>query len=1157
MDSTVLIFGKGSVFPGKNWIGVVVLSSLFSVANASGAGIGYKETGGVHVPSGMSETLSGNIMEGTDAKFFKSGEGTLTVPLSQVNRQMDWNLVALGGTMTVTPGDDATVDVNTPPAILQKAKLWLDESSVITTNGTSPFTGGEAQLCKKWVDVRDKNNPDAPQQIYATPAWTGYTAANYGEYVGVPPMLTTADGRTALFFYGAKGVHLRLSENILDTIQFVVHGIRSDGNGVWGPVIGYSGGRQGGYLTTTSYSRSVLPYSDVKEHFAKRIDCTYTYGKSRNYLDGVLIDPFTEKPKTGFQLFENQFFGRRQYFNRIFCDQFDSRTDAGTAQGGDYVCEIIAFADPISEAERLEVERYLMKKWNLPVVTTDPANLRYPERTGLLGAASNATVTVQTDGATTPPVVFSGEGELLKTTAGRLLLGLGGAAESSGHLQINGGDVVVRSGRIPAQKALSGSYYKGEVYTPSGTRTADLDAESGVRLTRALNAGSGKVVKQGDDWVRFNEIDRSVKDVEVTAGTLQLESKPFAANYACATGAVEAVVENADFEQSFVTNATYGRCSLTSAGCNGWRGGAFYIAWTNSAAQVWFGDAGNIVQCRPCGNHVLLINQTGKADTTITVPQAGYYEFECSAMNRYDPSINAANFSFVALSIGRDESSLSTFGELHASGQQFNRYRFKMPYLEVGTHVLRLSGSYNNTDGATLFDSVRVTYLGENEDDVAFAVPNGDFETLVPDAARPYYWGYSLDNEISGWTLAVTNATYAACRTNTLVGAVSSLLHREATYSFYDEYNVRRGGKSLALLKNGAYARTSFPAPAGRFRMRGTAVCRRMNFTPTGSGKETEAVSAGHVFATLKLADGTMLNLGNVKVVSSVAVTVLWPTEFVIPEAQQVTLELFQTETTGSALVDDLVFVTEKRRDGKTNLITCPGAESDGWSSWRTSGDRSWWQNSTAGYQVYSNKNTHAYGYCAFEGSRTFTFQCAGILSQTISVPEAGTYRFTCHSRTRADGASYSGNGIRFWMTKSGSNVTNFHNTLLMPYCRNFIERSWLVDVPEPGNWIFGMTGTGVAGTSATADRLSLLDGLSFVRADDREDIPSVPEKMRVSVASGARLLLDYPGTIKLRRLLLGGVRKEGVVSAATDPDYIGGIGKLEVVPSGIMVSFR
>ena len=1141
-----------------NQAGAVVLSLLLPFA-AGASGIGYKETVGVHVPAGTSETLSGNIIEGTDGKFFKTGEGTLTVPLSQVNRQTDWNLTALSGTLTVTPGEDATVDGATPPAVLQKAKLWLDETSVVVTNGACPwYDGATVPLCEKWVDVRDKETPNAPSHIYATPAWTGYTAANYAAYVGVGPVQTNVDGRTALFFYGARGVYLRLSATITNTIQFVVHGIRST-DGVWGPVIGYTGTRSGGYLTDTGKTSMPVQYSSVSSHFAKRLDCTYCYSKSRNYLDGVLIDPFHEKPKNTFQLFENHFFGRRHQFDMVFCNKFDGNNDVTTAQGGDFVSEIIAFEDPISEAERLEVERYLMAKWNLPNAGAASA-LRYPEKTGLLGAASNATVIVQTDSATTPPVAFAGEGELRKTTAGRLSLGLGGAAESAGRLRINGGDVIVRSGRAPAQKAEDGSYHKAAVSNPGSTRTADVDAEAGVLLTRALGAGSGKVVKQGNDWVRFNEIAQTVKEVTVEAGTMQLESKPLTARYAEAPGGIEATVENGDFEMPFPPpDYPNGRSSLTAGGVNGWRkagslNAGYYVAWTNAAARTWFGE--REAQSRPYGNHALLINTSGAAETTITVPQSGRYEFDCWAMNRYDPGTASFSFSYVTLYVGRDASSLAAFGQLHAAGEQFNRYRFTMPYLEAGTYVLRLVGTMNGNDGATLFDSVRVAYMGENEDEVSFTVPNGDFETLIPAANKPYYSGYALHNAIDGWTLAVTNTAFAAYKTNTLIGAVSSLLHREFAYSLYDEYNVRRGNSALALLKNGAYARTTFTAPAGHFKLRGTVVNRPLNFTPVGS-KEATAGSPGKVVATLTLADSTVLNLGYVWASSVLGETAFWPNDFELAEAQQVTLEIYQTEYTGSALVDDLVFVTERRRDGKTNLIACPGAETTDWSRWKTSGDTSYWTYSGCGYQAYDNANKFYYGYCAFEGERAFTFQCAGILRQTVTIPEAGTYRFTCHSRTRADDAGYSGNGIRFWTVKSGSTVTNFHNTLLMPYCRNFIERSWLVNFPEAGEWTFGMTGTGVAGTNTNADRLSYLDGLALVRADDREDVPSVPKKMCLSVASGARMVLDYPGTVKVRRLMLGGVRKEGVVNAATDPDYIGGIGSLMVVPSGATINFR
>ena len=834
-------------------------------------------------------------------------------------------------------------------------------------------------------------------------------------------------------------------------------------------------------------------------------------------------------------------------------------TALGRGPAGILPMGLVFTEDSVLEPERLAVERFLMKKWNLPVGAASGSNLRYPAKTGCIGAASNALVVVQTDGATTPPLAFAGEGELRKTTVGRLSLGLGSAAESSGSLRINGGDVVVRSGRAPAQVAMSDSFYRAAVYHPDGTRTADLDAEAGVRLTRMLDAGVGKVVKQGNDWVRFNEVAADVKVLEVQEGTLQLESKPLSAIYAPASGGVEAIVPNADFEMPISS----GRIVLPAAGLNGWSkvdgmDAAQYIAWTNDGVRIWFGGTEFDQQIRPRGNQALQMNTSSAAQTLITVPQEGEYEFECLAKSRYGATVSKTDyFNWVELFVGRDGESLEKFGEIHASAYRFNRYRFRMPHLEAGAYVLRFVSTLNNYDGATFIDNVRVAYVGEAEDDIAFKVPNGDFETLVPAAGKPYFNGaYSTDNIAAGWTIAVTNATYASSTVNPLAGIVSPIFQNDYTHSFYDEYNARRGGKALMLLKNGAYARTSFAAPAGTFRLRATVANRPMNFTPSGK-PETEARGAGHVTATLTLANGTVLNLGTVTASSTIAETVLWAARFEIPGPQRVTLTLGQTDAGGSALVDDLVFVTEKRRTGKTNLIACPGAETAGWSKWKISRDQSHWTNSDAGYYAYANANTHAYGYCAFEGERAFSFNCAGVLTQTVSVPEVGTYRFTCHSRTRADNASYAGNGVRFWMTKSGSNVTNFHNTLLLPYCRNFIERSWLVEVPESGEWIFGMTGTGVAGTAANADRRSFLDDLSLVRADDREDAPSVPKKMKLSVASGARLVLDYPGTVKVGRLSLGGVRKSGVVNAATDPDYIGGIGSLEVVPVGIAVTFK
>ena len=253
------------------------------------------------------------------------------------------------------------------------------------------------------------------------------------------------------------------------------------------------------------------------------------------------------------------------------------------------------------------------------------------------------------------------------------------------------------------------------------------------------------------------------------------------------------------------------------------------------------------------------------------------------------------------------------------------------------------------------------------------------------------------------------------------------------------------------------------------------------------------------------------------------------------------------------------MFVTDRSVSASVNLIKSPDAEfaSLSGTGWSSTSDKSYWSNSSSGTTLYYGNNVRYYGFCAFEGERTFIFQCVGIMYQTITVPEAGIYRFTCHSRTRADNSAYSGNGVRFWMTKPGSGVTNFNNTLLIPYKRNFTESSWLVNVPEAGDWIFGMTGTGVAGTNTNADRLSYIDGISLVRAVEREDVPSVPEKFDIEVAEGARLVLDYPGTMTVRRLKLGGAPVSGVVSASTNPDYIGGCGSIQVVPDGMVIQFR
>ena len=69
---------------------------------------------------------------------------------------------------------------------------------------------------------------------------------------------------------------------------------------------------------------------------------------------------------------------------------------------------------------------------------------------------------------------------------------------------------------------------------------------------------------------------------------------------------------------------------------------------------------------------------------------------------------------------------------------------------------------------------------------------------------------------------------------------------------------------------------------------------------------------------------------------------------------------------------------------------------------------------------------------------------------------------------------------------------------------------------------------------------------------------PTLPSKVRIDVAEGARLALDYPGTNRVRGVWFGGVPADGrIVDAASYPDYVSGIGALEIVPSGTLLLFR
>ena len=81
---------------------------------------------------------------------------------------------------------------------------------------------------------------------------------------------------------------------------------------------------------------------------------------------------------------------------------------------------------------------------------------------------------------------------------------------------------------------------------------------------------------------------------------------------------------------------------------------------------------------------------------------------------------------------------------------------------------------------------------------------------------------------------------------------------------------------------------------------------------------------------------------------------------------------------------------------------------------------------------------------------------------------------------------------------------------------------------------------------------------MSLVRCRDTIDAaPSLPRNLKIEVAKGAQLLLDYTGTAKCGPVTYDGVVHVGTINASTHPEFVTGGGTLEAVPLGTAVIVR
>ena len=194
-------------------------------------------------------------------------------------------------------------------------------------------------------------------------------------------------------------------------------------------------------------------------------------------------------------------------------------------------------------------------------------------------------------------------------------------------------------------------------------------------------------------------------------------------------------------------------------------------------------------------------------------------------------------------------------------------------------------------------------------------------------------------------------------------------------------------------------------------------------------------------------------------------------------------------------------------------------------------------------------------GYSRYDGSSYVIICGSASIEQTLSFPSEGVYRLTFYAATREQNHANNGhNPIKASLVAVGSSVTNELCTVRVDTF-NFVRHSALFRVPTAGQYVLRIEGMTVA---ARSDRLTRLDGVSVKKATDlaADATPDIAEGTVFNVANGAKLRLDFPGTLKLDNLKYNGRSYSGILTADNCPCLLGP-GALDITPKGTVILIR
>ena len=1139
--------------------------------------VGFREARGVHVASG-SQTLSGGLAVSPQGEFVKTGAGTLEVPMDGIENGAPYTLVVAGGKLSLT-GAQGTPSAPPPQFITDKATFWVDASEM--TDGDTVSTWSDRRTGGIWsAEVRYRNAP-----------------------VETPPVVMTTNGVRGVYFGGKSGKWMRFRKNgadaTLDNVHsyFLVHGVFN----YWGPVLGYVGQSRGlGMLTTIDAGGGVLTctrneYQPVM--FQSRGDLDWTHYIARFFQDGRQLDPYSSTPRYGFQLLECDLLTVPAAYQSFFYNYFE--TYKNDIPGGDFLCEAIFFQDRLTEEERLAVERYLMAKWKLPqTVVMGPNKTTWitvpePRGTGTVRTAPGATAEVTVAaGEESVPLAFDGAGDVVKKGGGTLVLGAGAEiASGTARFTLEDGDVVLRGGALPPVTLGAGERWSvaelNTVTRPDNhTDLTDLkiayDLTSGVRVARSVLGGT-TTTKTGDAELRVGGVAANVRRLTVEAGTLTFAARetPLSAPATLADEA-EVYIPNHSFEQPFKVgpnNRNYQLGSFSNGWYNAGGGSGMQFVTLYPRITTWTSYA------FPDGTNALMVVNDGQATTDVTVPHAGEYELSFWATSRYG---NPPGSSLSADGIKRSVVNILFAGRIVGrvqvnKGEFFRfRHRFTVTAEEAGVSKrLGFGSKRKQTDNCIIIDDVHLRAVATPDRTDTVKVPGGDFElndvigatSVTPGVPACFSREVGMEE---GWTFSLDEHALTQNPTNgyVTVATPSTLTYHSGYYRtpFFPFADPGCGSSMLAFLGTCGIAQSdAFTLPAGRWLLRARMANFPMYVSLPDNG-EQKFISGPSIRAKLLRGDNTVqdLDIGHTpQTLAEVSIrhlpdTLFWTNVVEVAADEQVRL-WFSPDSTCGVTLDDLEFMPADAALPERNLVPNPYFERNG---------AAWGTHVAPSSVTYSTLRPHrsfayatdtwAFGYTGFYGDYCARLHNNGGVNTYVGFPAPGFYRLTMHIRARADETD-AHNPVRAYVLLSDGS-TNEICYIKVPTGQNFVEYSYLFRMPESGRHRLYIEGMGVPSGvidkdgKDTANLTTLMDGVSVVKVDEAAQVkPTLPEKLRLSVAEGARLVLDYPGTNKVASVRFGGVAVDSsrIVDASSYPDYVSGIGALQLVPKGITLNFR